>query len=352
MQDIDFQKNKVASKFFGADTNNWLGIVLPYDSQKAQANGWAGFGNRVRVAIMGHHSAKTSEIKDDEILFALVVQSVEWGSGAAGSRKSVSLSQGDVVIGFFLDPDTRQQPVVTGVLGRTADAKFRYGKGRYSPKPGWVGSKNKTIMNPGGDEYSENKPLCTPKAVLAESTEKSNEQAKEALEKAGLEGNKLDAIPEPEKVTQTEEEAKEEWLKKTSNSPAAKSGSFSDNERWALHKKTLSKEELKKFDGSTPSSTTNTNTQTTPKQQLINSTQETQQSQSKTTSQEAVIQPVRNVSKELAAEEKAISESQDLEPPNIDLIQKQRERYLYEEEQRQKLERKRLQSLERSGAFD
>tara|TARA_R100000152_G_C6770259_1_gene196372 strand:+ start:113 stop:586 length:474 start_codon:yes stop_codon:yes gene_type:complete len=31
------------------------------------------------------------------------------------------------------------------------------------------------------------------------------------------------------------------WLKKTRNSPAARSGAFSDDERWAMHKKSRSK---------------------------------------------------------------------------------------------------------------
>ena len=40
---------------------------------------------------------------------------------------------------------------------------------------------------------------------------------------------------------QKESDEKKAWLKKTRNSPAAKSGAFSDDERWALHQKTKSK---------------------------------------------------------------------------------------------------------------
>tara|TARA_R100000458_G_scaffold55415_1_gene59339 strand:+ start:231 stop:608 length:378 start_codon:yes stop_codon:yes gene_type:complete len=44
-------------------------------------------------------------------------------------------------------------------------------------------------------------------------------------------------------VTKKQKEADEKkaWLKKTRNSPAARSGAFTDDERWALHKKSRSK---------------------------------------------------------------------------------------------------------------
>ena len=38
-------------------------------------------------------------------------------------------------------------------------------------------------------------------------------------------------------TTSTEAAAKKAWLKKTRNSPAAKSGRFTDDERWALQQK-------------------------------------------------------------------------------------------------------------------
>ena len=40
---------------------------------------------------------------------------------------------------------------------------------------------------------------------------------------------------------QKESDEKKAWLKKTRNSPAARSGAFSDDERWALHQKSKSK---------------------------------------------------------------------------------------------------------------
>jgi len=40
----------------------------------------------------------------------------------------------------------------------------------------------------------------------------------------------------PSKSTSKDSTAKKEWLKKTRNSPAAKSGAFTDDERWNLHK--------------------------------------------------------------------------------------------------------------------
>ena len=42
-------------------------------------------------------------------------------------------------------------------------------------------------------------------------------------------------------ATKKEADEKKAWLKKTRNSPAAQSGAFTDDERWALYKKSRSK---------------------------------------------------------------------------------------------------------------
>ena len=61
--------NSSDTSFYGAGTDEWIGIVLPYKSQKLQQDGAAGFGIRRRVAIMGNHPSDNS-IKDEDIVFA------------------------------------------------------------------------------------------------------------------------------------------------------------------------------------------------------------------------------------------------------------------------------------------
>ena len=120
---------------YGTATHEFIGIILPYESQKDQIDGNAGFGHRYRVAIMGNHPSDNS-IKDEEIVFATTALGVSDGSGAAGRQKKPALSQGDVVLGKFLDGDNKQNPLIMNVLGRTSSTF--YGPGRFQSKTGFT----------------------------------------------------------------------------------------------------------------------------------------------------------------------------------------------------------------------
>jgi len=121
--------------FYGAGTNEFLGIVLSGDSQKDQLSGLAGWGWRYRVAIMGHHPVDQGTIKDEEITYAICALGTCDGSGGAGRLRTPKISPGDVVLGRFLDGDKRQIPMITNVLGRTSGVK--YGSGRFDVKSGF-----------------------------------------------------------------------------------------------------------------------------------------------------------------------------------------------------------------------
>ena len=120
--------NSSSDSFYGLGTHEWIGIILPYKSQQNQQDGMAGFGIRRRVAIMGYHPSDVSQIPDDQIVFALVALPPTAGSGAAGRKMSVRLTQGDVVLGKFLDGNAKQNPIILHVLGRTQNAKFQSGR--------------------------------------------------------------------------------------------------------------------------------------------------------------------------------------------------------------------------------
>jgi len=178
--------------FYGLNTHRWIGIVLPYESQKNQIDGDAGFGWRYRVAIMGYHPLDSS-IKDKEIVFAVVVLGVTDGTGAGNRQRTPRISQGDVVMGIFLDGDNRQNPVITGVLGRTEGVK--YGKGRFDPKPGFVGTTEASELL-GRQESSEAHGICTPKSTSSSKTK--NKPNIGGLLKSGLpELPSVGAIPTP-----------------------------------------------------------------------------------------------------------------------------------------------------------
>lgn len=180
--------------YFGLGTHEWIGIVLPYDSQKDQVDGNAGFGYRFKVGIMGNHP-NNNTIKDKDIVYSLVRLGVTDGSGAGSRKKTPAISQGDVVTGKFLDGDRKQNPMITGVLGRTAGTK--YGTQRFDSKTGFVGStKAGTLL--GRQEFTEQVPICTPKAKSGTAKPKRKSPLA-AMKRAGLPTGlaKLNAFAQP-----------------------------------------------------------------------------------------------------------------------------------------------------------
>ena len=179
---------------YGSGTNEFLGIILKYEAQKEQADGDEGVGYRYRVAVMGNHPSDET-VKDTDIIYAIVALGVSDGSGAGGCKKTVKLSQGDVVMGKFMDGDRKQNPVITNSLGRTAGIK--YGTGRFDIKSGYVGNNTDGNLIDNA-EFSETHPICTPSARVDNSTD-NRETKDEDLAKAGLGGdNEVGAIPEPQ----------------------------------------------------------------------------------------------------------------------------------------------------------
>jgi len=200
-------------KFFGANTNEWIGIVLSAESQKGQIQGTDGVGCRYKVAIMGHHPTDQAELKDEDISYALVQFGVCDGSGAANKMRTPRISQGDVVRGIFLDGSGKQQPIIQGVLGRTSGT--RYGKGRFESKTGfWGGLKPGNLLE--RDETNEtSSPPCVPKAIPkgsgSDKTAK-RETDKEALKAAGIDPDgepKVGEVKKPEGNGLTAEEQAE-----------------------------------------------------------------------------------------------------------------------------------------------
>ena len=178
---------------YGTGTNEFLGIILPYESQKEQLNGDEGVGYRFRVAIMGSHPNDIS-VKDTDIIYAMVALGVSDGTGGGGRKTTVALSPGDVVMGKFLDGDRKQNPVITNLLGRTKGIK--YGSARFDIKTGYVG--NNTALNLIGDsEFSETEPICTPSARV-DSDKSDRTSPLEAMKKSGLDAlkNQVGSIPD------------------------------------------------------------------------------------------------------------------------------------------------------------
>ena len=117
------ENNLIQSNFLGRDGFKWwVGQVAPEEVQGKQING-GGWGNRIKVRILGYHPDDDIELKNDELPWAQVLMSPESGSGKGNKNRPVRITPGDNVLGFFLDGDNAQQPVILGVFGNTPQSQ-------------------------------------------------------------------------------------------------------------------------------------------------------------------------------------------------------------------------------------
>ena len=112
--------NKQKSTFFGDDVKFWLGRVVSYSAQEEQANGTASWGWRYKVRVFGAYA--DDEVTDSDVVYATCMIPNTAGTGAAGGYKTLRISQGDTVFGFYMAPDDGF-PVIIGSLGRTDATK-------------------------------------------------------------------------------------------------------------------------------------------------------------------------------------------------------------------------------------
>ena len=113
------EESLVKSNFIGRDGFRWwIGQIPPLSTMGKQTTG-NGWGNRYKVRIMGYHPANTTELKDEDLPWAICLLPTTSGTGGAELTTSIKLTQGDTVFGFFLDGDDAQIPVIMGCLGHT-----------------------------------------------------------------------------------------------------------------------------------------------------------------------------------------------------------------------------------------
>ena len=134
------EESIIKSNFIGRDGFRWwIGQVAPEEAQGDQLNQVGdAWGNRVKVRIMGYHPQNTVELKDEDLPWAQVLLSPQAGSGKANRAKSLRLSPGDSVVGFFLDGDDAQLPVIMGIFGSTAYSPSDTYKGPFQPFTGYT----------------------------------------------------------------------------------------------------------------------------------------------------------------------------------------------------------------------
>ena len=156
------ENNLLKTNFLGKDGFRWwIGQVAPEDAQGDQINQIGNtWGSRVKVRIYGYHPPNETELSNEDLPWAQVLLSPQGGSGKANRARSLRISPGDTVMGFFLDGEDAQQPVILGLFASTPD--YYGGTEEYtSPFQPFTGYTSKIKPNPdfivkneGGDSSS------------------------------------------------------------------------------------------------------------------------------------------------------------------------------------------------------
>ena len=115
----------IKSNFLGRDGFVWwIGQVADpkvWRNDKTRIdNGKEAWGYRCKVRIIGYHSFDRNELKDEDLPWAHVLTSASDGAPAQGGfGKLPLLVGGESIVGFFLDGEEAQQPVIMGCFHRS-----------------------------------------------------------------------------------------------------------------------------------------------------------------------------------------------------------------------------------------
>ena len=112
------------SNFSGKDGFSWwIGRVAHPQYWKVEnlASGHEGSAaHRVKVRIIGYHPWD-DELHESDLPWATVLQDPVTGGGQGAMGDTLSLVGGETAVGFFLDGEEAQQPVIIGLLNRSQE---------------------------------------------------------------------------------------------------------------------------------------------------------------------------------------------------------------------------------------
>jgi len=173
------------SNFIGRDGFRWwIGQIAPIEAHRSQVEG-SGWSTRFKTRILGYHPFSKEDLKDDDLPWATVLLPTTAGSGGANFFHSVRIRPGDVVVGFFLDGDNAQIPVIFGLYGRTTDVSQDAPSIGFAPFTGYterVKTNNATITSEGGGQNKDdqkNNTLLDQKKIDEKNKEKKDGEYKD-----------------------------------------------------------------------------------------------------------------------------------------------------------------------------
>jgi Gp5 N-terminal OB domain len=101
----------MSNSSLGSNMEMWVGEVRDIrDPDKG--------GGKVKVIVHGQHNAGEEAIPDDKLPWAHCLMNNSPSLNGVGH--SVNYMPGSTVIGFWMDPKTKQIPVIIGSLHRSA----------------------------------------------------------------------------------------------------------------------------------------------------------------------------------------------------------------------------------------
>ena len=136
--------------FLGGNFNWWVGqvsddsvwrdnIIPTVHSDKNTNPGW---GYRYKVRILGIHDWGEESIASEDLPWAQVMYPITAGGGQGSAYQTPAIRQGNMVIGFFMDQQDQQIPVIMGILGNNLQQPLSttVGDNRVTnTKPGTLG---------------------------------------------------------------------------------------------------------------------------------------------------------------------------------------------------------------------
>lgn len=119
--------------------------IIPGEKTAGQPIDEKAWGYRCKVRIIGYHSFDRNELSDDDLPWAHVLTSASEGApGQGGFGKLPALVGGESVLGFFLDGEDAQQPVLMSCFHRTPAVVNVPGGNPFQPFTGSTGNLSAT----------------------------------------------------------------------------------------------------------------------------------------------------------------------------------------------------------------
>ena len=170
------EESLLKSNFIGRDGFRWwVGQIPPGESLGGQNKG-KGWGNRFKVRILGYHPYSKADLPDEDLPWAGCLLPATSGTGASNLAQSVKYRPGDVVVGFFMDGDNAQIPMIMGAFGRTGQVPQQAASDAFVPFTGYTSNidvPNGTLVPDESNEQNKDS-QPTPRSLSGEQTAKIN----------------------------------------------------------------------------------------------------------------------------------------------------------------------------------